>query len=74
MFHIFSDFSVKVVTVEDGAQQVFRGHEAPVRSVALDPDNHFLVRTLSFLRLRILKHGVNTGVVELLSKYILLTL
>jgi len=49
MFHeclavlCFSDFTVKLVDVESKEQRLFSGHEAPVLSVALHPDEHLIV-------------------------------
>jgi len=39
----FSDFTVKLVDVESKEQRLFSGHEAPVLSVALHPDEHLIV-------------------------------
>ena len=39
----FSDFAVKYVTVEDCSHVLFHGHEAPILSVALDPEEEFVV-------------------------------
>lgn len=47
IFHssaLHSDFLVKIVEASDSSQQkTFRGHEAPVLSVAFDPKDAFLV-------------------------------
>lgn len=40
---MFSDFSIKVVTLQDNSQKSFKGHAAPVLAVALDPQDMYLV-------------------------------
>ena len=43
--HLFdSDFTVKIVDVESSEQCMFQGHTAPILSVALHPQETFLVR------------------------------
>ncbi|KAL9958070.1 hypothetical protein ACROYT_G035038 [Oculina patagonica] len=37
-----SDFNIKVVTVADGSQKIFKGHEAPVLSVTMDPKDKYI--------------------------------
>ncbi|XP_033110580.1 WD repeat and HMG-box DNA-binding protein 1-like [Anneissia japonica] len=37
-----SDFSVKLVTIEDNTQLVFEGHSAPVLSVSCDPKEEYI--------------------------------
>lgn len=39
----FSDFNIKVVTVADGSQKIFKGHEAPVLSITIDPKDQYIV-------------------------------
>ena len=41
--YLYSDFTVKVVDVESSSHKVYRGHKAPVLSVALDPKEQFVV-------------------------------
>ena len=42
--HIYSsDFMIKVVDVDTSDSKTLSGHEAPVLSVALDPQEEFLV-------------------------------
>jgi len=43
----FSDFTVKFVDVESKEQKLFSGHEAPVLSVALHPDEQLIVSRIS---------------------------
>ncbi len=42
---VFSDFHIKVVDLETNSQKLFLEHEAPVLSLAVRPDEKFLVRT-----------------------------
>lgn len=49
MFLLFSDFTVRVVEVESSRHKVYRGHKAPVLSVALDPKEEFVVGIFYFL-------------------------
>ena len=39
----FSDFDIKVINLETKKQKCFLGHQAPVLSVSLDPNDEFLV-------------------------------
>jgi len=45
----FSDFTVKFVDVESKEQTLFSGHEAPVLSVALHPDEQMIVSRITLL-------------------------
>lgn len=42
-FAYCSDFNIKVVQVSNSSHKSLNGHEAPILSVALDPDEEFLV-------------------------------
>jgi len=44
-----SDFTVKFVDVESKEQKQFSGHEAPVLSVALHPDEELIVSRFTYL-------------------------
>ncbi|XP_048577414.1 WD repeat and HMG-box DNA-binding protein 1 isoform X2 [Nematostella vectensis] len=37
-----SDFSIKVVSLDDNTQKSFKGHEAPVMGVTLDPKDEYM--------------------------------
>lgn len=46
----YSDFNIKVVQVSDSSHKSLKGHEAPVLTVALDPNEEFLVtKSLSYV-------------------------
>ena len=46
---IFSDFHIKVVTLDTSKQRVFLGHEAPILCVVPQPGEKFLVSYITFL-------------------------
>jgi len=48
LFDVFSDFTIKVVKLEDNEQKCFKGHQAPILSVALDPKDVYLVSIKDF--------------------------
>lgn len=48
-FPCFRDFTVRVVDVETSSEQVLRGHEAPVLSVAIHPQGGYVVRFTMFV-------------------------
>ena len=39
----FSDFVIKVIDIDSSNSRTYSGHEAPVLSVALDPQEEFVV-------------------------------
>ena len=41
--YVCSDFIVKIVDIETNEQKVFTGHEAPILSVSLHPDEQYVV-------------------------------
>ena len=43
----FSDFTVKLVDVDNCSHKTFQGHEAPILSVAIDPKEEFIVSSKS---------------------------
>lgn len=49
-FTCFSDFTVKLVTVQDNSQKVVIQHEAPVMCVSINPQETLLVNCLSLLK------------------------
>lgn len=44
--NLFSDFVIKVVQLDENEQKSFKGHQAPVLSVALDPKDTYMVNIL----------------------------
>ena len=49
----FSDFTLKLVDVDNCSHKTFQGHEAPILSVAIDPKEEFIVRSNSPLTYQI---------------------
>jgi len=60
----FSDFTVKLVDVESKEQKQFSGHEAPVLSVALHPDEQLFVSRLNYFTLNRSCHRATCLTVE----------
>jgi len=42
----FSDFAVKLIDIESKEQKLFSGHEAPVLSVTLHPNEQIIVSNM----------------------------